>query len=75
MFEPCDLIKRGLVPKEELQPGDLVYFGKNGSPSHVGLYVGDGTMIHSPQTGDVVKYTPINTGYYSNRFIGGKRIV
>lgn len=63
------------VPKEELQPGDLVYFGKNGSPSHVGLYVGDGTMIHSPQTGDVVKYTPINTGYYSNRFIGGKRIV
>lgn len=63
------------VSRNELIPGDLVYFGKNGSPSHVGLYVGNGTMIHSPQTGDVVKYTPIDSGYYAPRFIGGKRII
>ena len=63
------------VSKEDLVPGDLVYFGKNGSPTHVGLYIGDGNMIHSPQTGDVVKYTSIDSDYYASRFLGGKRII
>lgn len=37
-----------------LQPGDLVFFGRGGDQSrihHVGLYIGDGDMIHAPQTG------------------------
>lgn len=63
------------VSKANLQPGDLVYFGSGGSPSHVGLYVGGGMMIHSPRTGDVVKYSTIDSGYYAERFLGGKRIV
>ena len=63
------------VSYENLEPADLVYFGSNpNKPSHVGLYVGDGMMLHAPQTGDVVKYTSIDSGYYHNRFIGGKRI-
>lgn len=63
------------VSKSELQPGDLVYFGNGGSPSHVGMYVGDGMMIHSPRTGDVVKYTTIESGYYNNCYMGAKRII
>lgn len=63
------------VSKSELQPGDLVYFGYGGSPSHVGMYVGDGMMIHSPRTGDVIKYTTIESGYYNNCYMGAKRIV
>ena len=40
------------VSREDLQPGDLVFFG---SPiHHVGLYVGGGNMINSPQTGETV---------------------
>lgn len=35
------------VSKEEMQPGDLVFFGKNGNASHIGIYIGDGQMIHS----------------------------
>ena len=63
------------VKKSDLRPGDLVYFGSGGSPTHVGIYVGDGMMIHSPSTGDVVKYSTIDSGYYNNCYLGAKRIV
>ncbi|MFC9769354.1 C40 family peptidase [Rhodococcus jostii] len=40
-----------------LQPGDLVFF-YNGE--HVGIYTGNGNVIHSPEPGDHVKTTPIS---------------
>lgn len=46
------------VPISELQPGDLVFRGSGGS-DHVGLYIGNGLMIHAPHTGDVVKIASI----------------
>ncbi|WPC40279.1 NlpC/P60 family protein [Clostridium sp. JS66] len=56
------------VPRGELQPGDLVFFG---SPAHhVGIYVGDGCMIHAPHTGDVVKISPLHSD-----FSGGRRVL
>lgn len=65
------------VSRNELRPGDLVMFKRAGSSTvhHVGIYAGDGMMIHSPQTGDVVKYTNINTGYYNNVYYAARRIV
>ena len=63
------------VSRNNLKAGDLVYFGSGNSPSHVGLYVGDGMMIHSPRTGDVIKYTTIESGYYENCYLGAKRII
>lgn len=49
------------VSRANLQPGDLVFFG---SPiHHVGIYVGDGMMIHSPHTGDVVSIDPLLSDY------------
>ncbi|MBQ4515297.1 MAG: C40 family peptidase [Clostridia bacterium] len=65
------------VARSDLRPGDLVMFKRAGNSSvhHVGIYVGDGMMIHSPQTGDVVKYTSINTGYYNNVYYTARRIV
>ena len=53
------------VSQDELQPGDLVFT----HAGHVGIYVGDGQMIHAPQTGDVVKVGPV----YS--FYAGRRVV
>lgn len=41
-----------------LRPGDLVFFGRDGDPDrihHVAMFVGDGMMLHAPQTGDVVR--------------------
>ncbi len=63
------------VDKDSLKPGDLVYFGSGSSPSHVGMYVGNGTMIHSPKTGDVIKYSTIMDGYYDDTYMGAKRII
>lgn len=46
------------VPRAQLRIGDLVAF--NSPVSHVGIYVGSGRFIHSPKTGDVVKYTNLS---------------
>jgi cell wall-associated NlpC family hydrolase len=46
------------VPLDAMQPGDLVFWGAGGG-SHVGIYVGNGLMIHAPHTGDVVKIAAV----------------
>ncbi len=71
-----DQMKNGTyVSKENLQPGDIVGFANSsGYVNHVGIYAGNGMMIHSPQTGDVVKFESIVTGNYANRLVGGRRI-
>ncbi len=43
---------------EQALPGDLVAFGEP-TVDHIGIYVGDGRMIHAPRRGDVVKVGPI----------------
>ncbi|OLB79386.1 MAG: hypothetical protein AUI14_10540 [Actinobacteria bacterium 13_2_20CM_2_71_6] len=45
------------VPASQMQPGDLVFFYGGG---HVGLYVGNGNVLHAPHTGDVVKISPLS---------------
>ncbi|UFJ42390.1 C40 family peptidase [Brevibacillus humidisoli] len=54
-----------LVPPDQLQPGDLLFFayeeGK-GRVHHVGMYAGDGKMLHSPKTGKSIEITPL-VGY------------
>lgn len=63
------------VSLEDLEPGDLVFFGSSASSiSHVGIYVGDDTFIHSPHTGEVVKYESLS-GSYLTRFQGGGRVI
>ena len=49
---------------DELQPGDLLFIpGSNGTPQapgHVGMYLGDNLLIQAPETGQVVKLSPIS---------------
>lgn len=60
-----DQIKNGYaVSRDELQPGDLVFYGRGGSPTHMGIYVGNGMYIHSPRTGDVIKISSYNRADY-----------
>ena len=51
------------VPRDQLQPGDLVFFG---SPAyHVGIYVGDGNMINAPYTGTFVRIESVDWSDFS----------
>ena len=52
------------VSKDELQAGDLVFFGKNNDPTHMGMYVGNNTYIHAPRTGDVIKVSSMDRSDY-----------
>ncbi|ASJ52096.1 hydrolase [Brevibacillus formosus] len=63
------------VGRKDLQPGDLVFFNTNGrSISHVGIYIGDGTFVHS-ESGRGVVNTKLNDPYYwSKRYVGAKRL-
>ena len=48
------------VPVDQLKPGDLVFFGPSvAGIHHVGLFIGNGQMIHAPYTGTVVKISTI----------------
>lgn len=49
------------VPADQLLPGDLVFF--HSDLHHMGMYIGNGQMIHAPQTGDVVKIAPLMSDY------------
>lgn len=53
------------VSRDQLQPGDLVF----PHTGHVGIYVGNGQMIHAPQTGDVVKVSPVYRFYAARRVL------
>ena len=57
------------VSGANLQPGDLVFFYNLG---HVGIYIGNGQIVHAPTAGDVVKVTNIN---YMGPLAGARRIV
>ncbi|MFE5582410.1 NlpC/P60 family protein [Kitasatospora sp. NPDC056531] len=50
------------VARADLQPGDLVFF--YGDIHHVGIYIGDGKMIHAPRTGKNVEVLPIDAMPY-----------
>ena len=71
----ADQRKNGVyVSRENLQPGDLVFFAKGGRIHHVGIYVGNGNMIHAPQTGDVVKISSIESSYRVRTYAGAVRV-
>ncbi len=60
------------VPREQLQPGDLVFFDGLG---HMGMYIGGGQFIHAPHTGDVVKISSLYDSWYSSTYVGAKRVL
>ena len=64
------------IDREDLQPGDLVFFNTLGARhSHVGVYVGDGRFVHAsnPRTG--VRVDSLSNRYYAQRFEGAHSLL
>lgn len=62
----------------ELQPGDLVGFSNSPggrSCDHVGIYIGDGKMIHAPYSGRTVCVENATSGWFGARYVTGRRIL
>jgi peptidoglycan DL-endopeptidase CwlO len=57
------------ISRSSLQPGDLVFFD---GLSHVGIYIGNGQMVHAPHTGDVVRIS--NLSEFDSGYVGARRI-
>ena len=63
------------VKKDELQPGDLVFFNTlKKAFSHVGIYLGDNKFIHAPSTGKTVQVDSLQNSYWASRFEGAQRL-
>ena len=60
------------VPYDQLAPGDLVFFEP--TIGHVGIYVGGGSFIHAPHTGDVVKISSLSDSWYASNYQGAVRV-
>lgn len=64
-----------IIPREEAQPGDLIFFTRTyaspGPVSHVGIYVGAGKMLHC---GSLIGYADINSSYWSEHFYAFGRL-
>lgn len=58
------------------QPGDLVFFANTFKPgiSHVGIYIGDGQMIHAENESTGVTISSLYSDYYSGHYAGAYRI-
>lgn len=62
------------VSRDNLAPGDLVFFNTVGYLGHVGLYIGGGDFIHAASSGRV-KISSLSEGYYRTRYAGARRVL
>jgi cell wall-associated NlpC family hydrolase len=63
------------VSRDELQPGDLVFFANTLHPgmSHDGIYIGGGQFIHAETEASGVRISDLDAEYYSSRWYGAVR--
>ncbi len=72
-----DMINYGKpVPRDQLQPGDVVYFKNTyrSGISHVGIYIGNGDFIHASNHRGGVKVSSLASSYYAPRYVTAHRM-
>lgn len=63
------------VSRDNLQVGDLVFFGYGSYANHVGMYIGNGNFVHASTPSTGVRVNSLNETYYNTRYIGARRII
>ena len=70
IFNQC-----AIIPPSEARPGDIIFFtgtyASSGAVSHVGIYVGNGMMIHC---GNPIQYASVNSSYWAGHFYAYGRL-
>ena len=62
------------VQKSALRKGDLVFFDQEGkNASHVGIYLGDGSFVHAPSSGQQVRRDRLDAPYWQRHFDSARR--
>jgi cell wall-associated NlpC family hydrolase len=71
------IAQRGIViDKNDLQAGDLVFYNtRSRANSHVGIYLGNNTFVHSPSRGKSVEIVDMTENYWQKRFNGARRLL
>ena len=64
-----------VVARADLQPGDLVFFAAHGVVHHVGIYLGNNTMLSSLQTGSPVLVSSLAAQPFASEYAGARRFV
>lgn len=59
---------------DEMQPGDIVYFGYGSTATHVGMYIGDGQFVHAQNSATGVVVSSLSESYYASRYLCAHRI-
>lgn len=64
------------VERSQLQPGDMVFFrtAGGGRISHVGMYIGNGRMVHAPRSGKSIEIVGITSGYWHQKYATARRV-
>ena len=55
------------IAAQSLRSGDLVVFGRGRTPSHAGIYVGEGRFVHAPSSGGEVRLDRLDSGYWASQ--------
>jgi len=65
------------IEKSDLVPGDLLFFSNRGDRriNHVGLYIGDGNMIHASTSNRGVVLNSIYSSYYTTHYVCARRVL
>ena len=63
------------VGRDQLQVGDLVFFGYGDYADHVGMYIGGGNFVHASTPSSGVRIDSLDQTYYVNKYVGARRII
>jgi len=70
-----DQFQLGREVRDELQPGDLVFFAVNSRrASHVGIAIDGDRFVHAPATGQSVRVDSLSATYWRERYAGARRV-
>jgi cell wall-associated NlpC family hydrolase len=63
------------VERQELEPGDLVFFARDGAVHHVAIYVGGGDVLEAPYIGAAVRVMELDALPYASEYAGARRVL